>query len=172
VTEGDRDAQGVRERLHAREERDSARLVNDRFSAAGPSTIEIQRGRFPCFAGYSPEILAQSKAVGQQTYRLLCADSVYRGNRRCRFAGTSNDGSDGTRTRDLRRDRPVLLPPGRAGIGGDSRRERDFQPSGCGDYREWAGASGALLRDEGGMWRCLAGERGRDVRARRSLFSS
>jgi hypothetical protein len=31
-------------------------------------------------------------------------------NRRCPFAGTSRDGSDGTRTRDLRRDRPS---PGR-----------------------------------------------------------
>jgi len=36
------------------------------------------------------------------------------------------DGSDGTRTRDLRRDRPVLVVPGWAGIGGDSRREQGF----------------------------------------------
>jgi hypothetical protein len=28
-------------------------------------------------------------------------------------------GSDGTRTRDLRRDRPVVLLPGWAGVGGD-----------------------------------------------------
>src|SRR5687767_9417082 len=30
-------------------------------------------------------------------------------------------GSDGTRTRDLRRDRPVMLLPGWAGVGGDLR---------------------------------------------------
>jgi Phage integrase family len=33
----------------------------------------------------------------------------------------SEDGSDGTRTRDLRRDRPVVLLPGWAGVGGDLR---------------------------------------------------
>src|SRR5207248_11125813 len=33
-------------------------------------------------------------------------------------------GSDGTRTRDLRRDRPVLVLAGRAGVGGDSAREQ------------------------------------------------
>jgi hypothetical protein len=30
------------------------------------------------------------------------------GNNECLFAGTSRDGSDGTRTRDLRRDRPAF----------------------------------------------------------------
>jgi hypothetical protein len=30
---------------------------------------------------------------------------------KCLFAGTSRDGSDGTRTRDLRRDRPVMAVP-------------------------------------------------------------
>jgi hypothetical protein len=35
-------------------------------------------------------------------------------------------GSDGTRTRDLRRDRPVLVFAGWAGIGGDCRREQGF----------------------------------------------
>jgi hypothetical protein len=33
-------------------------------------------------------------------------------------------GSDGTRTRDLRRDRPVMALAGCAGIGGDSRHEQ------------------------------------------------
>jgi hypothetical protein len=37
-------------------------------------------------------------------------------------------GSDGTRTRDLRRDRPVLAFRGRAGIGGNFRQERDNSP--------------------------------------------
>src|SRR5262249_12703467 len=35
-------------------------------------------------------------------------------------------GSDGTRTRDLRRDRPVLAVAGRAGIAGDCCREQGF----------------------------------------------
>jgi hypothetical protein len=35
-------------------------------------------------------------------------------------------GSDGTRTRDLRRDRPVLVFPGSAGVGGDYWREQGF----------------------------------------------
>jgi hypothetical protein len=34
------------------------------------------------------------------------------------------DGSDGTRTRDLRRDRPVLAVPGWAGMSGDLRLEQ------------------------------------------------
>jgi hypothetical protein len=38
------------------------------------------------------------------------------------------DGSDGTRTRDLRRDRPVMALPARTGIGGDFRREQGFPP--------------------------------------------
>src|SRR6266511_125433 len=39
------------------------------------------------------------------------------GNRRCQFAGLLGvkDGSDGTRTRDLRRDRPVRRNPATAG---------------------------------------------------------
>jgi hypothetical protein len=70
------------------------------------------RGRFCLFQVICPKISAQAKAVRQQTLRLWGADSVYRGNTRCRFAGTSRDGSDGTRTRDLRRDRPVMALPG------------------------------------------------------------
>jgi hypothetical protein len=37
-------------------------------------------------------------------------------------------GSDGTRTRDLRRDRPVLALAERAGIGGDSQHKQVFSP--------------------------------------------
>jgi hypothetical protein len=40
------------------------------------------------------------------------------------------DGSDGTRTRDLRRDRSVLVVPGSPGIGGDYRREQVFSAMG------------------------------------------
>jgi hypothetical protein len=39
-------------------------------------------------------------------------------------------GSDGTRTRDLRRDRPVTALPGYAGMCGDSRREQALRPLG------------------------------------------
>jgi hypothetical protein len=60
-------------------------------------------------------------------------------------------GSDGTRTRDLRRDRPVLVVPGWAGIGGDSRPERGFLRWRCGDCRERAGGSVGFLRDLRGM---------------------
>ena len=67
-------------------------------------------------------------------------------------------GSDGTRTRDLRRDRPVLVFPGWAEVGGDSGREQGFQAPSCGDSRASAGAPGRLLQDERGMKRCLNGE--------------
>jgi hypothetical protein len=69
------------------------------------------------------------------------------------------NGSDGTRTRDLRSDRPVLVVPGSAGIGGDSCREQGFREPPCGDPRASAGACGGLLRDERGMTRCLSSER-------------
>jgi hypothetical protein len=68
-------------------------------------------------------------------------------------------GSDGTRTRDLRRDRPVMISPGWAEIGGDYRRDQVFRLWACGDRRAPAGASGGLLRDERGMLRCLSRKR-------------
>jgi hypothetical protein len=58
-----------------------------------------------------------------------------------------------------------------AGIGGDYRASRAFQPSPCGVRRARAGASGHLSRDEGGMLRCLSGKR-RDLRGMRSRSSS
>ncbi len=86
----------------------SARLANDRFSAAGRGTVEIRALEDLSFLQViCPKISPERKAVRQQTLRLGSTDSVYRGNTRCRFAGTSRGGSDGTRTRDLRRDRPV-----------------------------------------------------------------
>jgi hypothetical protein len=63
-------------------------------------------------------------------------------------------GSDGTRTRDLRRDRPVF---GAAGLSGDRRgfrRELVFRHCRCGDWRARSRASGDLVRDERGMDRC------------------
>jgi hypothetical protein len=50
--------------------RTSARLANDRCSAAGPNTIEIPRGRFACFAGHSPEDLDSEQSRRAATFRL------------------------------------------------------------------------------------------------------
>jgi hypothetical protein len=47
------------------------------------------------------------------------------------------------------------MVPERPGIRGDLPREQGFPPEAGGDYRERAGASGALLRDLRGMRRCL-----------------
>jgi hypothetical protein len=76
------------------------------------------------------------------------------------MSNTSTDlqdfyGSDGTRTRDLRRDRPVWrfrADPGCAGIKG---RSRTLRPWSCGDCRTPAGVSADLLRDVRGMRSCL-----------------
>ena len=59
-------------------------------------------------------------------------------------------GSDGTRTRDLRRDRPILVIPGWAGIGGDFRREQDFSTPGL---RVFAGTCGSFRRPPAGYAR-------------------
>jgi hypothetical protein len=74
-----------------------------------------------------------------------CADNATR-----LFAGTSKHGSDGNRTRDLRRDRPVLALTGRAGVGGDSRREQVFSPV---VLRVLPGAGGGLRRPSAGSAR-------------------
>jgi hypothetical protein len=53
------------------------------------------------------------RAIRPQRSKLLpvccpeIASACLPGQQKCPFAGTSRDGSDGTRTRDLRRDRPV-----------------------------------------------------------------
>ena len=67
------------------------------------------------------------------------------------YAAGFNSGSDGTRTRDLRRDRPVMALAGWPGISGDLRREQGFRPSAFGSYRVWAGACGNVRRDVRGM---------------------
>jgi hypothetical protein len=59
-------------------------------------------------------------------------------------------GSDGTRTRDLRRDRPVMALPGCAGIGGDYGREQGFPTR---PLRESAGAAGSIGRAPAGSAR-------------------
>jgi hypothetical protein len=68
-------------------------------------------------------------------------------------------GATGGRTRDLRRDRPVLLSPGWPGVCGDYRRKQAFRPWSCGDWRVQAGASGSLVRDQCRMRRCPGSER-------------
>jgi hypothetical protein len=60
------------------------------------------------------------------------------------------DGSDGTRTRDLRRDRPVLVVPGWAGVGGDSRREQGLSSL---VLRGLPGAGGSFRRPPAGWSR-------------------
>jgi hypothetical protein len=72
--------------------------------------------------------------------------------------GGAKYGSDGTRTRDLRRDRPVLALTGWAGICWDCRGEQGFPTVALWVRRVPAGASGDLLRDERGMLRCLSGK--------------
>jgi hypothetical protein len=62
-------------------------------------------------------------------------------------------GSDGTRTRDLRRDRPVLVFPGWAGVGGDYGREQGFSTLAL---RGWAGAGGSFRRPRAGCVRDAA----------------
>ena len=59
-----------------------------------------KRGKPQAFRRVLPECCCPSAARGH-------ADRAYSANTKCLFAGTSKDGSDGTRTRDLRRDRPV-----------------------------------------------------------------
>ena len=59
-------------------------------------------------------------------------------------------GSDGTRTRDLRRDRPVLVVPGSPGVGGDYRRERGFSAMAL---RGLSGAGGSFRRPPAGCAR-------------------
>jgi hypothetical protein len=64
-------------------------------------------------------------------------------------------GSDGTRTRDLQRDRPVLVAPGSPGLG-DFRRARDFSRlASCGDWRVSAGVFSDLPRMYAGWVHCL-----------------
>jgi pimeloyl-ACP methyl ester carboxylesterase len=59
-------------------------------------------------------------------------------------------GSDGTRTRDLRRDRPVLLLPGWAGLRGVFSHEQDVSPLGLRGLR---GAGGSFRHPPAGyLW--------------------
>jgi hypothetical protein len=75
-----------------------------RRGASYVTTCEHMRAHSPVLQGFW--------ATGRQsdccpTAARNRALSAYQDNRRCRFAGSSRDGSDGTRTRDLRRDRLV-----------------------------------------------------------------
>jgi hypothetical protein len=59
-------------------------------------------------------------------------------------------GSDGTRTRDLRRDRPILVVPTWAGVGGDFRHQQGFPALAL---RGLPGASGSFRRPPAGSAR-------------------
>ena len=61
------------------------------------------------------------------------------------------DGSDGTRTRDLQRDRPVRAFRGWPGYPGLRRGSKAFRPSSCSDCRAPPGTSADLPRDVRGM---------------------
>jgi hypothetical protein len=65
------------------------------------------------------------RSIGSRT-ATKHTNHVWADNVACLFAGISKYGSDGTRTRDLRRDRPVMVARGWAGIGGDWPREQGF----------------------------------------------
>jgi hypothetical protein len=65
----------------------------------------------------------------------------------CRYLS----GSDGTRTRDLRRDRPGTPLRGRPGFAGVPRESRAFLALSCGDRRARSGVSGDLRRDLRGI---------------------
>ena len=63
---------------------------------------------------------------------------------------TRRDGSDGTRTRDLRRDRPKEPSGPSPDLAGDTRRGQGF-PASAGVRRALPAATGDLLRDLRGM---------------------
>jgi hypothetical protein len=75
---------------------------------------------------------------------------VWADNVACLFAGTSKYGSDGTRTRDLRRDRPVSPLPESPGLSGDSRPEQDLSSA---VLRGLPGAGGSLRGPPAGWMR-------------------
>jgi hypothetical protein len=75
--------------------------------------------------------------------------------------GEERDGSDGTRTRDLRRDRPVMALQGSAGIGGDSRREQGLSTLA---FRGLAGVGDGLREPRAGSARDAALPRERTLR--------
>jgi hypothetical protein len=59
--------------------------------------------------------------------------------------------SDGTRTRDLRRDRPVLAGRRLSGIGGIHPKSRAFRSWDCGIFQMCRQLPDGLRRDVGGM---------------------
>jgi hypothetical protein len=142
-------------------------LTNDRIGAsAGHSrsmtdTSAPKRYTGPV-CGY-PNLIARPRSDGGGSYE-ICWSRGFEIRCHGRYVKHMRDckdfyGSDGTRTRDRRRDRPVLALAGCAGIGGDYRRDQVFRLWACGDRRAPAGASGGLLRDERGMLRCLCRKR-------------
>jgi hypothetical protein len=71
------------------------------------STIETSSWRIWPFCRYFAG-RSQLRETPSGSKRSSFEAQIPRGNVRCPFAGTLRDGSDGTRTRDLRRDRPAI----------------------------------------------------------------
>jgi hypothetical protein len=82
----------------------SVSSFHDRFS--GRHTCQGD-GEQPICRFFSFRIQARSAAFGQQTINVGALTRAWIDNERWRLAGTLVNGSDGTRTRDLRRDRPL-----------------------------------------------------------------
>jgi hypothetical protein len=88
-----------------------------------------------------------------------------------RIGGCEDNARLTSRTRDLRRDRPVMARAVSAGIGGDSRHEQDVSALGLRDCPPPAGGSGDLPRDMCGMERCLCRFCGGDCLVHSELLS-
>jgi hypothetical protein len=88
---------------------------SDRFSAAVQAAQGGRRCDLQVLRGQS----GPPHRIGAANDKIQRQISVNRGNATCRFAGISRNGSDGTRTRDLRRDRPGTASgacPGQSGL--------------------------------------------------------
>jgi hypothetical protein len=98
---------------------------------------------------------------GRKTVTMLLNPHASSGQKATAFSTDFVDGSNGTRTRDLRRDRPVLEYPGRAGFGVMTFMNRSFRMSSCGDY----GRGPELLVGQSASSVCCHGLPFRSVRA-------
>ncbi len=95
----------------------------------------------PATAGPPPSRFRNSRNGEQALTFLMSARTVAR-------IRTSE--SDGTRTRELQRDRPALVSPCWPGLGGDSQRERGLSAN---VLRGSPGGSGGIRRPPGGCVR-------------------
>jgi hypothetical protein len=86
----------------------SARLANDRFSAAGRRTLEIPMWKISPFCRlFARRSQLDEKRSGSKRSGSGARIPSIEVTRDTVFAGTFGSGSDGTRTRDFGRDRPL-----------------------------------------------------------------